>query len=196
MRVDQHVQRPTRLPGLSYVGSIGAFIWQRPARILAAAARGEPRRTTIECELRGGSMTSAIDAGSRIRITLNSAPYRAGEVVALMDDARLLVHRIVYVVGRGNGEQVLVTRGDAMMLPDAPVDATAVVGRVVAMRDGARWRAIGPRVPPPRRERLLAFAVLVTVVLLAHVHVPSARRFTGWLHAMDRRFSWSRRLVY
>jgi len=179
--------------------SLGSFIWQDGARVLAAAGRGDPRQHVVECQLRGASMSGAIPAGSRIRIALGGTPYRRGEVVAFVTDTDLVVHRIVYARRRWlrrDPLQFMITRGDAMLLPDAPINTDFALGRVVEMRVGAEWRALNARAQMPRRERLLAFLILVAIAFLLNVRLSWARRLADWLHAMDRRFSWTRTLLY
>ena len=199
MNASEDVERSSRETSVARLKSLGSFIWQDSARVLAAAGRGDPCQHVVECELRGASMSRAIPAGSRIRIALGGAPYRRGEVVAFVTDTDLVVHRIVYVRQRWlrrDPLEFIITRGDAMLLPDAPINTGFVLGRVVEMCVGAEWRAINARAQVPRRERALAFVILVAIAFLLNVRLPWARRFADWLQAMDHRFSWTRTLLY
>ena len=200
MNVGPHRTRPAPPASDDRLSSLGAFIGETPARVRAAAARhdGDARPNLVECELRGASMAGAIPRGSRIRIAFTGAPCGRGDVVAFMTDGHLVVHRIVYrrPRRRRNTPALLITRGDAMMLPDAPIDADAVVGRVVEMRMRDGWQQVGAPPRTPRRERLLACVALATIACLAHVRVPLARRVANWLQAMDHRFSWTRTFLY
>jgi len=180
--------------------SIGAFIWAARERVLATAgqlADDSPERV-IECRLRGASMAGAIPAGSRIRIALASGPYQVGDVVAFMDDAQVVVHRIAHMSGRrdAQGNALIITRGDAMIVPDAPIENRAVLGRLSAMASGTDWRAIGGQHWLPRRERLLGFVLLAATAVTLRLHAPLAQRLARWLQATDSSYSWARSLLY
>lgn len=171
------------------VGSVGSFIWADRARVLAAAGAGDGG--LIECELRGASMAGAIAPRSRLRIALGHGPFPLGEVVAFMHGGQLVVHRVVHRRGR-----LLVTRGDATVLPDPPVEAGSVLGRVVeAAPSGAGWQPVGPPTALPRRDRLLAALLLSATVLLMLGSAPLARRLAQWLQDTDERSSWTRTLL-
>jgi hypothetical protein len=172
---------------------LGAFIWQDRQRVLAAAGRhhGGSADSTVDCRLRGASMEASIPRGSRIRITFSARAHRVGDIVAFMTGERIVVHRIVHRSGRK-----LLTRGDAMLLPDPPIDAGAVLGEVGEIDSGSGWRAPAPRTRPPRRDSLLAFAVLMTSSLLLKFDTDLTRRFIQWMDAADRRHAWIRKLLY
>lgn len=176
--------------------ALGSFIWMDAARVLGAARRyGDGTRKIIECELRGGSMSGAIPAGSPIRIALAHPPYRVGEIVAFLAGVQPVVHRVIYRRHFGGGKQLL-TRGDAMLLPDPPIDASLVLGRVVEAAFAGGWRPVGPRAVAPRRERLLALLVLVASAVLLEISPWLARQFVRGLDAADRRFAWTKTLLY
>lgn len=173
---------------------LGAFIWQERERVRAAvdrrsAANGET--TVVECRIRGASMEASIPRGSRIRIAFGHAPHRVGDVVAFMAGEKIVVHRIVYCGGRH-----LLTRGDAMLLPDSPVDVAAVLGPVNEIDSGSGWRPPAAQSLPPRRDRLLAAAVLAASRLVLKIDAGLAQRFIEWLDAADQRHAWIRKLLY
>jgi len=184
--------------GLGRLSTLGAFIWQDRERLLAAAQRyhGDPAENTVECRLRGGSMSGAIPAGARIRICFARGPHRVGDVIAFMIDARIVVHRIVYRRRRKGARTLLITRGDVMMLPDPPIDTGAILGKVTGLATGTDWCPIGSQVRLPRRERVLAYVLLAASAFLLRFSAKSARRFTYWLDATDRRFAWIRKFLY
>jgi len=71
-----------------------------------------------------------------------------GDVVLYGRDGRLFVHRVIGT-DWGTGEQVVLTRGDALASPDPPVSGDAVLGRVVGIvrckhkiNLQAGWRAL------------------------------------------------------
>ncbi len=176
---------------------LGSFIWGDGARVLAAAnRRGDEGVRVVECELRGGSMTGAVPARSPIRIALLRRPWQIGDVVAFMDGARVVVHRIVHRCGIGCAQEFLITRGDAKLLPDPPIEASAILGPVIEFSCGGQWRSIGPATRLPRRERLLACLVLAMAAVLLKIKPGFARRFVNALEAADRRFAWTGTLLY
>jgi hypothetical protein len=172
---------------------LGAFIWQQRDRVRAAVGRQSPSEAghgSVECRIRGASMEAAIPRGSRIRISFSSGPQRVGDIVAFMIGERIVVHRIVH-----SGAGHLLTRGDAMRLPDPPIEAAAVLGAVDEIDSAPGGRPPAAQVRPPRRDRLLAFAVLMASRLLLRLDADLARRFIEWLDAADQRHAWTRRLL-
>jgi len=178
---------------LERLDALGAFIWQDRQRVLAAAGRhyAGAADSTIECGLRGASMETAIPRGSRIRITFSHRAHEVRDIVAFMQGERIVVHRIVHRTG---GQ--LLTRGDAMLLPDPPIDDRAVLGEVNEVDSGTGWRKPAAQGLPPRRERLLAFVVLTASSILLKFNADLTRRFIEWLDAADHRHAWTRRLLY
>lgn len=172
---------------------LGAFIWQDCQRILAAAGRYQTGAadSMVECTLRGASMEDAIPRGSRIRIRFSQRAHRVGDIVAFMTGERIVVHRIVHCTDRQ-----LLTRGDAMLLPDPPIHSSTVLGEVNEVDSGTGWRRPAAQSRPPRRDRLLASAVLMASRLLLRFDADLSRRFIERLGAADRRHAWTRKLLY
>jgi hypothetical protein len=171
---------------------VGAFIWLERERILAAARRQGMAGggDSIDVRLRGASMAAAIPQASRIRITFGGGPHRVGDIVAFMVGEKIIVHRIVHLARRH-----LITRGDAMLLPDPPIDAEAVLGRVNAIDSGSGWQPPGAPSLPPRRDRALAFVLLMASRIVLKLDARLARRFVDWLDAADHRHAWTRKLL-
>ena len=97
----------------------------------------------------GSSMLPAIRPRDLLLIRrCSTQSARVGDVVLFMRDARLFVHRVVSTRGAE-----LVTRGDALDTPDAPIGGAELLGRVERIvrrgrvmrtrprRPGARWAA-------------------------------------------------------
>jgi signal peptidase I len=104
----------------------------------------------------GGSMQPAIHprdilvvAGCRVD------DVRPRDVVLFARDGRLIAHRLLDV-GIRAGRRVLVTRGDALWTPDAPVDAGDLLGRVVAVGRRGVFRAPAACTPLARARGLVA----------------------------------------
>lgn len=122
----------------SSAGAIGALIWKDPERILAMAAQLRGSGAALECRLRGASMAPAIPPGASIRIAVDEGAG-VGDVVAFVRPDGLCVHRVAWLHGAQR-----ITQGDACYLPDLPIDASRVVGRVSAWREAAgEWQPVG-----------------------------------------------------
>jgi Peptidase S24-like len=77
------------------------------------------------------------------------------DVVLFTRDGRLFAHRLLEV-GIRAGRRRLVTRGDAMWSADAPVDASELLGRVVAVGRRGVFRAPARCTPLARARGLVA----------------------------------------
>jgi len=174
---------------------VGAFVWAGAARARAAALGGGDRAAAVECRLRGASMADAIPRGARIRIVFDDAAPRPGDVVAFLSDGRVVAHRVVARC-RHRGATMLLTRGDARVLCDAPVRADAVLGRVAAYNAGSGWQAVGSAGALPRRERIAAAALQGLLRIALAVNARSAVRLAGALEAAALRRGWSRARLY
>ena len=74
-----------------------------------------------------GSMEPAMSVGDLI-IVSEDAPYTEGDIVVFQSGYSLVVHRVMKI----DGDNVT-TQGDANNTADAPVDKTAVKGKVVVV---------------------------------------------------------------
>ena len=86
----------------------------------------------------GWSMAPLLWPGDRV--LLGEGPVRVGDVVVIRAPERLVVHRVVALVG-GDGDAAnwIVTRGDRVRRCDAPVPPSAILGRVIDVeRAGTR----------------------------------------------------------
>jgi hypothetical protein len=115
-----------------------ADLWARSARELVV-------------RLSGRSMEPAIPSGAEVRISCGETGG-VGDVVVCREGTGVRVHR---VVARAPGGWIL-TRGDARWLPDAPLSGDeAVLGRVVAVRDGDVFTPTPGTSPSPARGLVL-----------------------------------------
>ena len=130
----------------------------RPAwtgeRLEAAAAIWKSRAAILPAAFGGVSMRPAIPPGGRVRVLCGTGPG-VGDVCAFVGAGRLIVHRVAAVSADGAW---LVTRGDANLLPDAPIRPAQVLGRVVAADASAIPETAG-RFPAIRRAALRAVLV-------------------------------------
>ena len=63
-----------------------------------------------------------------------------------MSGERIVVHRIAYRRRRDRANAVVITRGDAMIVPDPPVAAAEILGYVREFDAGSGWQPVGPPV--------------------------------------------------
>jgi signal peptidase I len=100
----------------------------------------------VRCRVTGGSMFPTFRAGEAITVApMTPGGVRLGDIVLFASRWGVTAHRVVRVT-RGREGCVIITRGDALETFDAPVDASAVLGRVVAVeRRGSTVPLIGLR---------------------------------------------------
>jgi len=86
----------------------------------------------------GSSMFPCMQPGDLLEIRRPAGPIRSGDVIVFQRHDRLVVHRVV-----GQAGDLIVTRGDRLRHPDAPVPVNEVLGIVAAIE--RRNRRISPR---------------------------------------------------
>ncbi|MGA3078181.1 MAG: S24/S26 family peptidase [Bryobacteraceae bacterium] len=89
----------------------------------------------------GSSMFPCMQPGDLLEIRRPAGPIETGEVVVFLRHGRLVVHRVV-----GQTGDLLITRGDRLRYPDAPVATAEILGCVAAIE--RRGRRIAPRLTP------------------------------------------------
>lgn len=102
-----------------------AHLWRNQGRIL-------------ETSFGGTSMLPSITPGDVLRITCG-APFTNGDVVVYVREDRVVVHRVIRV-----SQTAVWTCGDANLLPDPPVDAAGILGRVTSSRTAGQWHEVAP----------------------------------------------------
>ena len=137
-------------PSAELVDAIGRLLRADPARTLALAESLRAPDRSFESTLMGMSMGAGLGPGSRIRIALvHRARYEAGEVVAYQAGSQVIVHRVVHRGRGGAARGHLITRGDATLVPDPPVEHGRVLGPVTGVWRAGEWTPLGG---PPRRS--------------------------------------------
>ena len=147
-----------------------------PTQLFALASLLGRSEHDVEVEVRIDTMTPTFLPGDRARVrTGRNGPRSEGSVVAFVDGAGVVPHRIVR---RGVGpfaRRYVVTRGDGCLLCDPPLALESVVGTVVAREDGGTWL---PVPAPPERtglRRFLHAVAAIPVVVALEVHPRLAR---------------------
>ena len=132
-----------------------------PERLAAVADLWTRGSRELVVRLTGVSMQPAIPSGAEVRILCGESGG-VGDVVVCREGAGVRVHRVVARAARG----WILTRGDARWLPDAPLPGDeAVLGRVVAVKQGEAFAPTPPARPAPARS-----AVLWPLVAALRVH--------------------------
>src|SRR5688500_15143827 len=168
--------------------ALGTFICSCDRPLLAAAGLHRAMGGgTFESRVCGGSMGAAIPDGARIRVVATGRSER-GEIVAFVAAGKTFVHRVRWRARLARGW--MITQGDAVLLPDPPVDRQAVLGQVQAVQSDAAWQPPPEPEPLPRRDRALSLLVLLACVVLLELHPRSAQRLIGWLRAAESRRGW------
>lgn len=92
--------------------------------------------------VQGGSMFPWLRAGDVVFARLCALEQaRAGQVVLFERDARLFVHRVLQHTtenSAGIARPLLITKGDALDGPDAPVSSSEFLGRVIRLNRNRR----------------------------------------------------------
>jgi hypothetical protein len=146
------------------------------------------RGRVIECVVQGSSMGDTLREGSRIRLQFSSAPPTTGQVVAAVRDDMVVTHRIVHAAGRGRGRGFLLMRGDASLIPDAPVALDEVIGPVSEVEEDGRWVPVGFSCRYNRLERAFSFSVTGLVAALMAIDVRFAGMVSRGIQACARPF--------
>lgn len=97
----------------------------------------------------GRSMLPLIRNGDQVLVAHGSGDISRGDVVVFRQEGGLVAHRVLRVLG--DTEPAFLTKGDNTSRADSPVEAKAVIGRVLAIKRGGRelridttlWLAVG-----------------------------------------------------
>lgn len=98
----------------------------------------------------GRSMLPLIHDGDRVLVLHGSNGVRRGDMVVFWCEGGLIAHRVLRIYGR-DAKLKFITKGDNVPYPDPPIDASEIVGRVLAIQRGGRqvrldtvaWRVVG-----------------------------------------------------
>lgn len=130
-------------------------------------------------------MTPALPNGGRIRIKLvERVDYRPDEVVAFLRDGAIVVHRVMRNRRRGGW---LLTRGDANLVPDAPIAASRVLGPVTGRQRGDTWIPVPDRQRGSARGRLARWLVLLAATAAFELAPKPAAALVTRLQSLDMR---------
>ncbi|HEX9580951.1 MAG TPA: S24/S26 family peptidase [Gemmatimonadales bacterium] len=130
-------------------------IAEREARLRQLLPLLKRAGSEFESVLNGSSMIPAIPDGAVIRIRCASlVDCRVGDIVVTQDAGQLVAHRIVYRGRRAAASRHILTRGDALWLPDPPLPVDALLGRVTEVHRNGAWAPPEGARPVPGPARL------------------------------------------
>ncbi|MGH9459416.1 MAG: hypothetical protein ACRD2J_17415 [Thermoanaerobaculia bacterium] len=155
--------------------SAGAPVDLSGGRLAAIAKVWKERRETIVARFGGRSMLPTISSETDLELACGDLP-RAGEVVAYEFRDQLVVHRVLAV-----RHGVMLTRGDAAIVPDSPV----LTSRVLGVVRGARLDGREVPLDPPPSKRLGSWAARSSLVLF-ELHPRAAGAFIRVLWLIRR----------
>ena len=128
-------------------------------RILALSTFLRSGALEFETCVRGGSMGTALPEGSKIRIRFaRENQLTVGQIVVYVSKYGVVAHRLVRRAN-SNGVQYLITRGDATICCDVPIQSSAVFGIVTEFLSGGSWRPVPPPAPRWFGLRVVASAI-------------------------------------
>ena len=156
--------------------ALGAFFVDRPDRILAVAEPFQKEGRVVQSRVKGPSMGSSLPDGAPILIGLcRREAYAPGSIVAFVGPQKITVHRVAFCGRTGRRKGALVTRGDAALLPDPPLEVGSVLGLVIGVQRDGRWVEPSPCEPRSALRRLTAHTLELAVANLCRVSLPFAR---------------------
>jgi signal peptidase len=83
----------------------------------------------------GSSMLPALWPGDVVTIAVLAEEPRIGEIILFQRSDQFVIHRVIRVASGARQSQII-TRGDSMSDRDNPIEASEVLGRVVAIQRG------------------------------------------------------------
>ena len=172
------------MPRPELIDAVGSLLQADPARIVALASSLRAPNRSIESTVEGMSMGQGLPPGSRIRIELiERAQYDTGEVVAYLFDGQVIVHRVVHRGRIGVAAGHVLTRGDATLVPDPPVEHARILGPVKGVWREGRWMELSG--PPRRSLRARAASSLLLIAATGALYL-SPRATASMLIVLNR----------
>ena len=174
------------VPAPALVEAVGNLIQADPARAVAIAASLRAPGRTIESTIEGMSMGQGLPPGTKIRIALIQRDrYEPGEVIAFLVANQVVVHRVMHRGRGGAASGLVLTRGDAPLVPDRPVAHKQILGPVTALLRDGRWSDLGAAPRRSLRRRIAASVVLWPAVAMLYVSPAATARMLALLHHLE-----------
>jgi len=174
-------------PSTAAVAAATTFLRDHPERVRSVARRLQDSERLLESVVGGSSMGRQLPDGAPIRIQLSRREtYERGEIVAFWNDRQIVVHRVLFCGRAGRRRGILITRGDAYLFPDLPIDLASVLGTVVAVRTERGWNPPGALPHRGLVERAVARTGQAMASALCRVDLAFARRGLRGLYFCGR----------
>jgi hypothetical protein len=113
-----------------------------PERLSALCELWQRQRQVVHVTLQGNSMLPAIPPGSTLRLACGDAEFVVGEVLAVRQQDRLVIHRLIRIDRESHSEALYICRGDANDFADPPIPRSQIVGVVRQYRPPTPYRRI------------------------------------------------------
>src|SRR4249919_1581528 len=101
--------------------------------VTGLAAESLARSGRLRLRATGASMLPALRPGDELEFISASSAVEAGDIVLWDREGRLVVHRVL----ARDGDSIL-TQGDALRSPDAPLSMAQVLGKLESFRRNGR----------------------------------------------------------
>jgi len=98
----------------------------------------------IRITARGYSMYPAIKPGYIVYLESckNWHNVDIGDIIAIKQDENIILHRVIYIF-ESNKKPYFMTRGDASLSSDSPVQFNQIVGKAILIESGkSRWKSM------------------------------------------------------
>jgi signal peptidase I len=150
--------------------------------LAAVAALWKRTGREVTASFGGISMLPSIAPGAPLVIVCRDEA-EPGDVIVFLHRGTIVVHRLLE-----RREGWLLTRGDANAIPDQPVPAAEIIGRVVAMRteDGMKPVPEHGETAQQRTMRQIVSCLMRLTPSLARIAVPLLWQSRRVVHAIAR----------
>jgi hypothetical protein len=176
----------TQRSGTQALQEISALVSKHRSIVPTLVQQFGERDAFFEGTIRGGSMSPAIPANSRLlmKVCADHACAR-GDIIYYWADDRFVVHRVLYCARRYAAAAYVLTFGDGCLVPDAPVKNEQIVGTVISVRIDGNWYPPGPPVYRSACHRLVRRMTAGLVIFALMFGVSAARGVTIFLRRME-----------
>jgi len=153
---------------------------------LSSHLRGD--NAVFESSIRGSSMEPSIPGLARVRVQLSAdKSYCRGDIVYFQTSDGYMIHRVAWLVNRGQAAGFLFTLGDNCLLPDLPVPKQQVLGIVIGVEINKTWSLPVTPVRVPIIQLLIRTLSLMAIIGVARISVPLAGSLVAVLQASETR---------
>jgi signal peptidase I len=122
----------------------------------------------------GSSMFPLLQEGDQVLVAHGSADARRGDIIVFRQGETTIAHRMLYS-RKSVAKLVFIAKGDNVPHADPPVSASAIVGRVVAVKRGNRFTSL--ETPAWRMSGKVIAGITIV-----------SEQFTAWSHIFKYKF--------